>query len=386
MKIAHFLTDTIQGAASVLFFKEVNTGQNDFFIWGDLDSLRFLKGLDSTILDLKTVSNPDFVRRINVYDLVIFHSLISGFEKVLIRLQSPVPVLWIGWGGDYYDLIWDDPGRLYFSQTRSWLAKKRFGSRSWLQPFQSYLKHVQVGLGLDSLRKRRLNAIRRVDYFSPALESEFDLLKKKFPKAFERSKFIDWWYSSCDFTEDFFPKPEKLGNSILVGNNSFPSNNLLETIDWLAKIQEFENRRMIFPISNGDSNYLEAVLDKGKKILGSQFFPLTEIVSKADYFGLLASCSHAVFMHRRQHAGGAILGLLSMGTRIILPEENFIYKYLIQNNLVVNSIEEVNKNPELMKIPLSQSQIEHNRKIIFEIKGKAWALNQMTQFFEKLKI
>lgn len=385
MKIAHFLLDTIQGAAAVHFFEEVNPGKNDFFIWVGPEGLRFLKDLDATYLDLKTVSSSEFAKRIDTYELVIFHSLISGFEKVLIRVKSQVPVLWIGWGGDYYDLIWDDPGRLYFRETRFWLAKNRFGSWSWQQPFRSLVKRIQMCLGMDSLRKRRLNAIRRVDYFSPALESEFDLLKRKFSRAFERAKFIDWWYSSCDFTVDFFPKPAQLGDSILVGNNSFPSNNLLETIDWLAKMPESKNRKMIFPVSYGDAGYQQAVLQKGQKILGDLFFPLTEIISKADYFSLLATCSHAVFMHRRQHAGGAVLGLLSIGTRIIFPGENLIYRYLIQRGVVVNSVEEVNKNPKLLKIPLTPSQIESNRKIILEIKGKSWAVNQMTNFLELLK-
>lgn len=380
LKIAHFVIDSIQTSTAYRFFSEVNPEGNDYFLWLDLPESKFVSDLPFRKLRFKDLSDSAFLFQIQNYDLVIFHSLPIAFEKILARLEPRAPVLWIGWGYDYYDLIWDSEERLFYPQTRDLIRKLKFGKSGILVSAREEVKKLLNGWGISKRRVSKLKAIKKITYFSPALESEFHFLLAKFPKVFQGVKFTDWWYSSSEFNPKELIFDDCKRDSILFGNSAYPTNNHLDALSWLNKSSQLKERKVLCPLNYGDPKYLEPILKEGKRLVGQQFLPILDVMPKIEYFRLLSSCSHAVMLHRRQQAGGTILFLVYFGTRLILPEESLLFSYLKKEGIYLNSMEELEKEPKLLTIPLTSFEINANRQKIIEIKGQVWARKQMTEF------
>lgn len=380
LKIAHFVIDSIQTSTAYHFFSEVNPEGNEYFLWLDLPESKFVSDLPFRKLLFKDLSDSEFLSQIQNYELVIFHSLPIAFEKILLRLESRTPVLWVGWGYDYYDLMWDSGESVFYPQTRDLNRKLKFGKSGILISTKEQVKKLFNSWGISKRRVSKLKALEKVTYFSPALESEFQFLLAKFPKVFQGVKFMDWWYSSSEFHPEELDFDGDSRDSVLLGNSAYPTNNHLDALSWLTRSRELKGRRVLCPLNYGDPKYREVILKEGKKLLGQQFVPILDVVPKIEYFRLLSSCSHAVLLHRRQQAGGTILFLVYFGTRVILPEESLLFSYLRKEGIYLNSVEEVKKEPKLLTMPLTSFEINANKQKIIQIKGQVWARKQMTNF------
>src|SRR5690554_3084647 len=67
--------------------------------------IRHLKKIKPVRVSKYAFWSPKFIRFLEQYDAIILHSLYAFSLEVLARLSDRVPVVWIGMGYDYYDLL-----------------------------------------------------------------------------------------------------------------------------------------------------------------------------------------------------------------------------------------------------------------------------------------
>ena len=117
------------------------------------------------------------------FDLVVVHFLSREFYATLIKSSKCTNTLWMGWGGDYYDLIglgdvYGDKTKLYLRDESRKKKKNIFASASSL--YFRILKNRVVG---------------SLGFFSPVLASEYKEIKKKWRGA-TFPKYCEWNYGT----------------------------------------------------------------------------------------------------------------------------------------------------------------------------------------------
>jgi len=173
--------------------------------------------------------------------------------------------------------------------------------------------------------RTELEALQRIDLFSPVLPNEHALVKRHQPSF--RASFIRWNYGT---TEDDLtlinigdPLP-RLGPNILVGNSATPANNHLECFAALRKLPDLDGRQVIVPLSYGDFDgaYTQHIVSAGRQHFGSKFVPMLEFLPKERYIEVLTSCGHVMMNHVRQQAMGNLIISGLMGAKLHLNRFN----------------------------------------------------------------
>ncbi|MCX7544500.1 TDP-N-acetylfucosamine:lipid II N-acetylfucosaminyltransferase [Marinicella gelatinilytica] len=113
--------------------------------------------------------------------------------------------------------------------------------------------------------------------------------------------------------------------TIQIGNSADPSNNHDEIFRKLEPFKE-EDIQIIAPLSYGNKEYAEKVMQRGKLIFGDKFTPLTCFISFNQYLKILNKIDIAIFAHDRQQAMGNIITLLGMGKYVYLKNNVSSYK------------------------------------------------------------
>src|SRR5690554_3902641 len=125
MKILHIATDDKFLDHAFPVFEKVYPGTNDVFVFAAKTPLKHVK-LKPDHIETKVSSvfhkKPKLSSCIyNKYDLVIFHCLASQTFPEIFNIPEDTPIVWLGWGADYYpDLLADSS--LYLHQTKKLMA------------------------------------------------------------------------------------------------------------------------------------------------------------------------------------------------------------------------------------------------------------------------
>ena len=130
----------------------------------------------------------------------------------------------------------------------------------------------------------------------------------------------------------------ELGNNIFVGNSSSFSNNHISVFEKLSKL-DLNGRKIITPLSYGNSNYRSTITTLGFKYFKKNFLPIMDLISEKKYEDLMCTSSISIFNHYRGQASGNILKFIYFGCKVFLSIKNPIYDYLLQKNIKVYSIE-----------------------------------------------
>jgi dTDP-N-acetylfucosamine:lipid II N-acetylfucosaminyltransferase len=172
-------------------------------------------------------------------------------------------------------------------------------------------------------------------------------------------------------------KKDNIKTYIQVGNSADPTNNHLEVFLKLEKYKE-RNIEIICPISYGNMEYGQKVINNGEKLFGDKFKPLTEFMSLDKYLEVLAKTDVAIFNHERQQAVGNIVTLLGLGKKVYLRNDITTWDFCIEHDLKVyianedfedlfdEMDEEIKqKNIKNMKIKFSEKKLAEDLKKIF---------------------
>jgi len=330
--ILHFVPDDKFICMAYREFEAVAPGKNRFIIMSEPRALKYIKDVPIEFIPQRQCRRLLQDER---YDAVCLHTLNAGYNA-LPAIRPGKKVIWFGWGYDYYNgplAPRDSERHLLLPKTKE-LTKHILARRS--------ASALSMARGWASKLAKRYGRfshsnLSRIDYFSPVLDCEYDLVRANNP--WFTARYLPWNYGTVE--DDFLINGTPLcatGSDILLGNSASPSNNHLDAFDWLAKREDLGDRKIVVPLSYGNASYRDAILVAGREMLGERFVALTEFMPITEYIEVLSRCGFVFMNHLRQQAVGNVLIMLIGGAKIFLHPENPLYGWLRRRGAVVFDI------------------------------------------------
>lgn len=345
-------------------FESARAGIHEY--WVIAEKLNYTKSLLARRCELPVLitqlMRPDVVG-------VIFHSLPGGWYKILRLIPDAKCVVWIGWGYDYYSLL-----RHENEESRILPKTKFIRQRSFDISASRILSGVLAKVRLVRNRAQ-LSLLKRVDYFSPVLDIEYEMVLRHVPL---RAKYIVWNYGTA---EDDLTLPDmgfSSGRNILAGNSASAANNHLELFEAIRDQVDLSGRKVVTPLSYGDPYYRDKVIEKGELLLGDAFMPLTNFLQREQYIKTIRSCGFVVMNHLRQQALGNICMAMLMGAKVYLNNGNPLVKWLSARGAVVGSVD------RLDMMPLEKDKMVINRSVILSHWGRDIQIQKTSKLIDAI--
>lgn len=373
-RVLHLATDDKFVDQALRLFERFLPAANDLYVYS-VGDLRYVKSLPVKIVGRVAAISGRVAKDFPEYDLVVVHSLDPVWWRTLVQAPLDVPVLWLGWGFDYYDFIVNGGGQLLLPLTQQ-QAGPAVASKSLNVRLKQFLWNLLFGV-------EKAKVVEKIAFFAPVLPSEYDLLRKcrewrKFPRQ------VVWNYGSLE--EDFvkgFSDAEVSGLNILVGNSATPTNNHIDAFVSLAA-QDRSGRKIIVPLSYGNRAYRDVVMGAGEEYFGDRFTPLLDFMPIDAYVRILQSCGFAVMNHVRQQAVGNIVIMLYLGATVFLRTESPAYVFFREQGLILHTIEELEQQPGLLVEGLDPEARRCNRERIIEYWSEAAAERKTAVMIEQI--
>lgn len=350
--ILHIIPDSGFTDFVINKFNSIDPGKHTFFINSINTKLRFTKNKKIQRITREDLLSNTFISSLNKYDAIVLHSLSSRYlKKMVMRAPLDVTFVWLGWGGDYYETIPKLKLNLYGESTLK-LMNSMFG-------FKGKIKEIIKTL-IPSYDIKPIDIYNKVDYFGPIIYDEYNLLEEVLSPA--HTKYIPFSYGQLE--NDLLKGIEHLeikGDNILLGNSASFSNNHLEILEFLSRLN-LGDKKIITPLSYGNKKYANEIISFGQKVTGYNFSPQMEFIDKESYHKLISSCSICIMNHKRQQSMGNIISMLYLGSKLFMNKENIVYKFLKREGAIIFSIDELDN--ESISIKLTKSEILTNRNVL----------------------
>lgn len=352
MKIIHVLVDDKFIDMAIREFETVAPGLHEYVMINTPSPFRFVN-----CGSIRTLTEENFLFEVHRADVaaVMFHSLPPSRYKLLEHIPVDKKVFWFGWGYDYYPLLKKEfPEGLLLRKT----AKAVQANVSKLF-YRMMKKNVKKTLQLVRLISKPVDslALKRIDYFSPVLDVESQLVRLHNP--WFTANYIAWNYGTV---EDDFYLPNiiygQTGKNFLVGNSAWETNNHFEIIDAIKGKVDLSGREVIVPLSYGDNEYRDKVMKYGQQSLGNSFVPLVGFMPYDQYIQKLSTCGFVAMNHIRQQALGNICICILLGAKIFLHTRNPLYHWLKTKGVIVGNV----KYPDTQ--PLTDVERDLNIQVI----------------------
>lgn len=371
LKIINLVTDQYFINALInLFDLTLDRGVHKYVILGGKIDGDFKYIKQKERIDIMSYS--DFIEHINHhhYDALIIHGLKPEYYQLVLQIPSNIQIVWKAWGFDiYYRPTVYNPFlklNIYRTLTKHIINHDKL---DWLKQKYFYWRN-------KSLIQR---AVHRIDFFSGVLPYEYDLMSEL---NFFQAKRVSLPYRNPDSAlfHDITDPPFNKGSHILLGNSGDPSNNHLDAIELLSKI-DTGSSNIYCPLSYGGAErYKQTVIATGEKFWHERFIPLTSFMPKEEYQKIIASCSVAIFYHERQQALGNINTALWQGCKVFLSPTSATYKSLCEMGLKIYDVE-----TELDVMPHNDSDKLHNRRIMLKHHSIKVASDAIYDMYNKIE-
>ena len=359
-------------------FEKVSPNNNEFMVVTNQNKFKYIRITPITCISPQEFLDKSFAKKLLQYEFVVLHWL-DDFKKILV-LNAPekVKFVWIGWGGDYYCYTKKD---LFLPLTKEYLnkvKKKNIGNK-----IISELKYAVKNILLNKKLNMKVNTgeiFNKVDFFAPVIKEDYDLVSSSIENF--KPKYISWNYGTLedDFIKDLNSKVS--GNNILIGNSATPENNHLDTFKILRDM-DLRDRKLICPLSYGDSGYAKYISNIGSLYFGENFHPISEFMPIDNYRNMLKSCSVAIMNHLRQQALGNIIMMLYMGAKVFLNKESPVYSFFKKQGAKIYSTDEL--CTEEINTKLKDEDIERNRDILRKHWNRDVILSKTEKMIETLR-
>ena len=124
---------------------------------------------------------------------------------------------------------------------------------------------------------------------------------------------------------------------IIIGNSATETNQHKEIIDWMTDYMD-RNIEVYVPLSYGNKQYKEQIIEYGYDKLGEKFFPLVDFMDIYSYTKLLSSMDIGIFNNNRQQALGNINVMLAMGKKLYLRKDTSMWESYCKEGYVIFSV------------------------------------------------
>ena len=364
-KILHITTNNKFISHALISFNKMYPGQNTVWMYTDYAGSKPDNNNFDLIFRYIDTFKPSLIKKIKEFDLVIIHGFDYLKYPIIAAAPKQVKFAWIGWGYDYNCYIYDNSSELLLEKTL--LFKENNKKSKKVNLYSSFKNFIRKSIE----RELKKAALKRIGSFSPVLKEDYDLVKAK-NILNPIPKYLPWNYGSI---EDVFLKNYKdmrvSGESVLVGNSASLTNNHLDIFEVLNSMINSENYKLnlIVPLSYGDQEYRDKVIEDGVLKFKDFFNPIIEFIPLDEYVNLLLQCGYVIMNHVRQEAVGNIIIMLYLGARVFLREDNPTYIMLRNEGAFINTVDELNEKNWLIKLPLSEGEILKNIEVI----NKHWS-------------
>lgn len=244
-----------------------------------------------------------FIKYCNKLDKIILHSLfMPSWLKYYLFLNKSVlrKSNWVIWGGDLY---------LY------------------------KMRNKNLKSDLNEVIRRKI--IKNLGGLITHIKGDYELAKEwygakgKYMYSFmypsNLYKYYDLSKNNLDIKRTIY---------IQIGNSADPTNNHLDIFKKL-EVYSDKNIKIICPLSYGDEDYKNKVINEGKKIFGNKFNPLLKFMDIKEYLEVLSEIDVAIFNHKRQQAVGNITSLLGFGKKVYIRSDITTWDFCKIHNLKV---------------------------------------------------
>ncbi len=335
-----------------------------FLPYGNSD---FITVVDNHVQEFKHIKQKDKVRvlrngsneylslldNLSNYKAIILHGFYTPWQVDVVRhAPSNVKICWVFWGGDMYQRL---------DICNSYLSKASL----CLQRIRNLVKGKQPqGYFVP------FDAFSRVDYLLDDSYENVEDVRRYIHKP--DLKYL-WYtyYSIEDTVGEELMQSRASGQNVMVGHTAGIRTNHIDGFIAVRKLnlKEFS---IVSSLSYGDSWYRNLILKFGRLLFGKKFKPLLKFMPLDQYNKVLCSCPIEVMPAYKPEGMGNCLTALWLGAKVFLFERNLKYQYFKRLGLTVFSIDKdlvrSNKNWDR---PLSDAEMEHNRRILMEQYGKA---------------
>lgn len=286
------------------------------------------------------------------YDVIFFQPLLPPFWPEVKYIPREKVVIWWGFGGELYSRQYGNCPLIPVSMYKPLTYKIMLRNKQYLLGVaMDYLKGMLYKPNFSRDIKMML---KRIDYFQPVLESEYELMRRN---SLLQAK--EFYYPDSRLHVDYIPQKPADG-SILCGNSATYTNNHLDIfLSIEGKIPE--GSKLIIPLSYGDSSCTNKIIEYvEKRKINAQI--LQDFIPKEEYFKVMNSCSYFLMGVIRQQGIGNILYALRNGIKLFLYKDSIVYKFLKSKGFYVYTIEEIDKNS--FCIPLAEQQNKHHMQLL----------------------
>ena len=328
-------------SSSHLVFYE---GKSPHYVKSEDRNLKFLK---------RTRDNYDLV--LNNLDknvkAVIFHSFNLKQTKLIQNIPAHIKKIWIFWGHEGYAVV----NKFHYLDKASYLANFENRNIGLVNLVKEKLVSV---LGISGKARVSRDIIKEMDYCATWIKDDFSLVHKVNPKM----KYLYFSYFHTGLFEKEMRNFDytKESRKILLGNSASPNNNHIDALNFLNKIN-FKGT-IIVPLSyGGNNNYVEKIIELGKKLFKSDFKPLVEFMSLDEYVKIVNDCDIVWMNHIRQQAAGNLLNSFYFKKIVILNDKSYFRNTFLEWKLKFYE-RNILKNLELIDI----TDLENNHDIIDE--------------------
>ncbi len=382
INILHLVPDEKFIDAAYKNFESVAPSCNTFFVPSWDKKLKYIKNTPVKFINPFSFKNPFFMKSFEKYDFIMLHSLNTFNQRLLANANPNLTFVWIGYGYDYYDLIYEDRNRLYQEQTKAIVGELDSNRNSLLTiSKQRILRPIGRKIFYNYFDKKAI--VEKINFFAPVLENEYKMVASKFGSSFP--EYVAWNYGSSAalFNDERKSHCNPNGNNILIGNSATPTNNHIEVFD-LLRTQNLGNRKIICPLSYGNLDYASIIKDRGISYFGENFLCLDTFMPREEYFDLISTCSNVIMNHHRQQAAGNITPMLFLGANIFLNEINPHYSFLKKKGAVIFTMNDLSDSPDLLNSRLSEAEIEQNQKILISLSDRRATLNKTENLIKRV--
>jgi dTDP-N-acetylfucosamine:lipid II N-acetylfucosaminyltransferase len=382
--ILHLIPDEKFIDASRDLFEEVAPGLHRYVLLTDpsqpIKYIRTFEPERSSPIDLFATAASR-----TALQAVFVHFLDREARAALAKVPRHVPIVWFGWGRDYYHLIC---GRhhLFRPCTLDFLRRSR-RDQPRLSRAEQLLMVVERTAGQraasagDRLHQfwqqlrdpicndRRL--LSRVRYFVPVISDDWDLIEAR--HTWFKPEVIQWNYPCLEeVIEQVDECGGTSGDNVMLGNSATPENNHLDVLPELSPLMQ-NGGRILCPLSYGDAAYGDMVAGEGHRLYGSRFTAIREFLPLIDYLAILRSCSTVVMPHLRQQAMGNIFMMLYAGAHVVMDSRNPAFRFLRRMGLPVAELSDL-RTP--LRKRATAAQLSSVRRVLRDNFGRAACLKR----------
>ncbi|WP_024931129.1 TDP-N-acetylfucosamine:lipid II N-acetylfucosaminyltransferase [Methylophilus sp. OH31] len=282
--------------------------KHDFLLFGNLKTFPTI--LDKNVIHFKHFYQIfELIVKMNSSKKIVLHSLFNPLIVLLLFLQPWLlkKCYWIMWGGDLYC-------------------------------FQNKRNSIKA----HTYEKVRAFIIKNMGFLVSGTTGDYELAKAWYGAKGAHIRCFN--YPSNIYKHYDLSSNAHSTINIQVGNSADPSNRHLLTLEALIPFKQ-DNIKLFSPLSYGDMEYANVVINKGYELFGNQFQPLQDLLPFEDYLAFLANIDIAIFNHNRQQALGNAVTLLGLGKKVYINPDSTLNGLFKEFDLQVFDVSQFNIHP-----------------------------------------